>query len=117
MSENLIALTLDIAKEAAGQKAPGSANLTSADAGFGKLMSGLLSFIMVIGSILVLVYLIWGSIEWITAGGDKGKVDTARTKITNAVIGIIVLGASTAILLLVQGFLGTCFLKIGGSCN
>ena len=117
MSQNLIALTLDIAKEAVNQKTPGATNLTSADAGFGKLMSGLMSFIMTIGTILVLVYLLWGSIEWITSGGDKGKVETARTKITNAVIGLIVLGASTAILVLVQNFLGMCFIKIGGSCS
>lgn len=116
MSQKLIALTLDIAKEAVTQQVPGSANLISTDAGFGKWMSGLLSFVMVIGSILVLVYLLWGGIEWITSGGDKGKVDAARTKITNAVIGIIVLGASTAILSLVQKFLGICFLKIGGQC-
>lgn len=52
---------------------------------------------MSIGSIMVLVYFAWGAIDWITSGGDKGKVDTARNKITNALIGIIILVSSFTI--------------------
>ena len=69
-----------------------------------------------IGALIVLIYFAWGSIEWITSGGDKGKVEAARTKITTAVMGLIVLASSTAILTLVQRFLGICFLNFGGKC-
>lgn len=72
----------------------------------GVLINGLLSFVMVIAALLVFMYLIWGGIEWITSGGDKGKTESARNKITAAVIGLIVLAASYAILLLVLSFLG-----------
>ncbi len=112
----LFAVTLDIAGKAASQQVPGAANLGSADAGFGKLMGGLLSFVMLISVVLAFGYLIWGSIDWINSGGDKGKVDAARTKITTAITGLIVLAASTAILTLIQGFLGLCFLNFGGRC-
>ena len=64
-----------------------------------------------IAALLVLFYLIWGGIEWITAGGDKGKVEKARNRITQAIIGLIVLAASTAILSLVQGFLGVTLIN------
>src|SRR5688572_15474191 len=71
----------------------------------GELINKLLNFVMVLGALLVFMYLIWGGIEWITSGGDKGKTESARNKITAAVIGLIVLAASWAILGLVLKFL------------
>ncbi len=73
---------------------------------FGSLLNAVLSFVMVIAALLVFFYLIWGGIEWITSGGDKGKTESARNKITSAVIGLIVLAASFAILQLILRFLG-----------
>ncbi len=72
----------------------------------GSLINGALSFIMVIAALLVFLYLILGGIEWITSGGDKGKTENARNKITAAVIGLIILAASYAILLIILNFLG-----------
>jgi hypothetical protein len=113
---SLIALQLDFAQQAASQNLPGTANLNSADAGFGKLLSGLLSFVMVIAAIMLLIYLVWGGIEWITSGGDKAKTESARNKITQGIIGMIVLGSTLAVFGLVQSFLGLCFLRFGGKC-
>jgi len=73
---------------------------------FGGLLNGVLSFVLIIGALLVLFYLILGGIEWITSGGDKGKTEAARNKITAAVIGLIILAAAWAILTLVLNFLG-----------
>jgi hypothetical protein len=73
---------------------------------FGTLLNAVLSFVMVIAALLVFFYLIWGGIEWITSGGDKGQTEKARNKITAAVIGLIILAASYAILTLVLRFLG-----------
>lgn len=72
----------------------------------GKLLSAVLQIVMVIAALLVFIYLIWGGIEWITSGGDKGKTEGARNKITAAVIGLIVLAASYAILTLALKFIG-----------
>lgn len=73
---------------------------------FGTLLNALLTFVMVIAALLVFLYLIWGGIQWITSGGDKTKTEEARNKITAAVIGLIVLAASYAILLIALRFLG-----------
>lgn len=73
---------------------------------FGGLLQGVLSFILVIAALLVFFYLILGGIEWITSGGDKGKTEAARNKITAAIIGLIILAASYAILTLALNFLG-----------
>lgn len=72
----------------------------------GDLINRALKFVMVLGALLVFAYLIWGGIEWITSGGDKGKTESARNKITAAVVGLIVLAASYAILVILLNFLG-----------
>jgi hypothetical protein len=70
------------------------------------LLNAVLSFIMVIAALLVFFYLIWGGINWITSGGDKGKTEAARNKIVAAVIGILIIASSYAVTLLVLNFLG-----------
>ena len=71
-----------------------------------KLITDLVNIAFIIAIILVFFYLIWGGIEWITSGGDKGKTESARNKITAAVIGLIVLAAAYAILTLTLQLLG-----------
>lgn len=61
--------------------------------------------IISLGSILVMIYFIWGAIDWITSGGDKGKTEAARNKITQAVIGLILLVSSFTLV----GFIGKLF--------
>ena len=109
-----IAATVDIAGKAQGVL-PGA---TSSDpqTNFGNLLGGIMSGFMAIAAVMVLIYLLWGGIEWITSGGDKSKTEGARNKITNAITGLIVLAASTAIFMLMQSILEICILSFGGSC-
>ena len=72
----------------------------------GPIISGVLSFIMASSALLVFLYLILGGVQWITSGGDKGKTEEARNKITAAVIGLIILAAAYAVLKIMLGFLG-----------
>lgn len=72
----------------------------------GALINAVLTFVMVLAALLVFLYLIWGGIEWITSGGDKGKTESARNKITAAIVGLIILAASYAILQLALNFVG-----------
>lgn len=108
MKTQLLAQALNFYDEATNQDLPGVPDgaASSSDRGFGSLLSSIMSGVMVIAALLVLVYLIWGAIEWITSGGDSGKTQKAREKITQAVIGLIVLAATTAIFMLLQRFLG-----------
>jgi hypothetical protein len=59
--------------------------------------------VVTLGGIAFIIFLIWGGIEWLTAGGDKAKVETAQKMITNALIGLAVLVGSYAIALFIQG--------------
>ncbi|MBW7944793.1 hypothetical protein H3C70_05350 [Patescibacteria group bacterium] len=72
----------------------------------GKLISFVLRVVLAIGALLVFGYLVMGGIEYITSGGEKGKTESARNKITAAIVGLIILAASWAILNLALSFLG-----------
>jgi hypothetical protein len=72
----------------------------------GQWISAVMSFIMVIAALLVLLYIMWGAFDWLTSGGDKGKIDQARQKIIAAVIGIVIVASSFAISQLMLQFLG-----------
>jgi hypothetical protein len=72
----------------------------------GDLFNTVLRFVLIIASLLVFMYLIWGGIEWVTSGGDKGKTESARNKITAAVIGLVIVAASYAIFTLILKALG-----------
>ena len=110
---NLVAQsTINLEKAASKANLPGA----SKSNGFGNFMSGLMSGIMVIAALMAFLYLIWGAVEWITSAGDKSKLESARNRITQAVVGLIVLAATTALFILLQKFLGICILDFGGTC-
>lgn len=58
-----------------------------------------------LGGLALLVMLILGGFEWITAGGDKGKIESARERITQSIIGLLVLLGTVAISI----FIGSAF--------
>ncbi len=71
-----------------------------------QLFNALLSLVMFISILLVFFYLISGSFEWITSGGDKGKIDQARGKMLAAVVGLIIVASSYAVFMVIIQFLG-----------
>lgn len=46
---------------------------------------------LAIFTIVFFILIIYGGVIWLTAGGDSAKADKARTTLTNAVLGIIVI--------------------------
>ena len=77
-------------------------NLSPANA-----LPALLSFILIAAIIISLIYLIWGGIKWITSGGDKGNVETARGHIIAAIIGLVLVFSAWFIMnFILQTFFG-----------
>ena len=111
MSQQIAQTTLDIAGEAAKQGLQGAANYGQSDAGFGVWLGNILTAIMMLGAVACLLFMILGAIEWISSGGDSGKVEKARSRIMNSVIGLIILAAILAVFNLVASFLGITSLK------
>ncbi|HSX09200.1 MAG TPA: hypothetical protein VLF93_03540 [Candidatus Saccharimonadales bacterium] len=55
-----------------------------------KIIANSITIMLIVGVILALIFLILGGIQWITSGGDKSKLSSARARITYAIIGLIV---------------------------
>jgi cytochrome bd-type quinol oxidase subunit 2 len=87
---------------------------TPADTNYGKVVLGFhvpniseiltfgLRFFFIIAGLIALLYLLLGALAWITSGGNKESVDKAREKIQAAVIGLIVLFAVLAVVVVIE---------------
>jgi uncharacterized protein YggT (Ycf19 family) len=78
----------------------------SGSAFFARLLPALITLLLVIGTIIFVFMLIAGAIQWVTSGGEKGAYEAARNKVTNAIIGLIILFSLFAIVELVETFFG-----------
>lgn len=65
-----------------------------------------LSVIVVVVAIIFFFMLVVGGVQWITSGGDEKKVAAARAQITNALIGLVIVFASWAIVSLLGSIFG-----------
>src|SRR3989344_5668396 len=55
-------------------------------------------FLIVTSTILAVIYIVWGGITYMAAGSNTTKVDEARTRIKNGIIGAaVVLGVGVII--------------------
>lgn len=66
---------------------------------------------LVIASIAFVLYFAWGAMRWMTAEGDKAKFEEGRHKIANALIGLILIAASVAIVRLLGELFDIRFLQ------
>ena len=55
--------------------------------------------------LVAVILLIYAGFLWMTAAGDKAKIDRAKLVIRNTVIGLVIILLSWAIVLFVQNFL------------
>lgn len=78
-------------------------------AGITKLISSIIGVMTVAAGIWFLFQVLVGGFNWIAAGGDKAKLQSSKDRITNSLIGIIVVVAAWAITALVGTFLGVDF--------
>lgn len=69
-------------------------------------------FALIVASVILLAMLITGGIQWMSAGGDKAKVETARGRITNALIGLTIVFSIYAITSLIKAIFGIDITKL-----
>ena len=72
----------------------------------GPLIGSAVTFVLIVAVLIALFFLIYGGIRWITSGGDKTKVDSARQTITAAIIGLVIAFLAFFILSLALSFFG-----------
>lgn len=73
------------------------------------LISAVFNVAIIVAIVFVFAMLILGGYGWLTAGGDKAKVEEARTRITNALIGLAIVASAWALITLVAQFFGVSF--------
>lgn len=102
MSSTLLAnSTIDIkgALDTYATQQPVETNITP-------VIADVVNAVIIIAALLFLVYLLLGAIGWVTAGGDKGKIESAREKIIQGFIGLAVAVFAYAFYLFVIDYLG-----------
>lgn len=78
---------------------------------FGSILSTIITTITVVGGLAFVIYFTLGGLKWLTAGGDKNKVDEAKTQMTQGVIGLVTIVAGVFVVGIVGGILGIDFLN------
>ena len=66
------------------------------------ILTFIFRFFFVIAGLIAIIYLLLGALGWITSGGNKESVDKAREKIQAAVVGMIILFAVLAIIVIIE---------------
>ena len=89
----------------------GGVGLTTADgtcgdngAQFSKVLTAIINLLIVIVGIVSVIMLVIAGFNFITSGGDSGKVATARSSVIYALIGLVIVALSE---LIVHFALGT----------
>lgn len=91
---------------------PGALGSGGQEAGppaIGALISSIVGVFLILAFVSTLLYMLLGGLDWITSAGDKSKLQSARDKITNALVGMVVVGASWAVMMIASNFLGLDF--------
>lgn len=75
------------------------------------LIQTLANWLIIVGVIIAVIYIIWGGVMWMTSRGDETKVKKARSAVLHGIIGaIIVLGVGvilrTAAAVVLRTFFG-----------
>lgn len=107
----LFTLLADVKNPALPAGVQNAADPVAAGVGLGKYIGILWQTALVVGGLAVVAYMIMGGLNWITAAGDKGKIETAKERITQGLIGLAVLFSVAAISTFFGTVLGLDLLK------
>ena len=66
---------------------------------------------MVFAGLVAFLMLIFGGVQYITSAGDKAQTEVARDKMTNALIGLVIVIGSYGIIKLIEAFFGVNILQ------
>jgi hypothetical protein len=69
-------------------------------------ISMIIGFMTVLAGLFFLFYAIMGGVNWITAGGDSGKIEKARNQIVQGVIGMVVIVSAYLVIGVVGSIIG-----------
>lgn len=98
-----------LAQETGGITNPALKKLVGSGEGIdiiNRILGNAISLILVIGVVAAFIFMTVGAIQWMTAGSDKAKMESARGKVVSAITGLVVLFAVFAIMKLIGALFG-----------
>lgn len=78
----------------------------------GSVLRFIITALIVVAAVFFLFLLLVGGIRWMASGGDKAQIESARTSILNAVIGLILVFATFAIIAFIEAIFKIDLLQI-----
>ncbi|MDO8551441.1 MAG: hypothetical protein Q7S03_02065 [bacterium] len=76
------------------------------------IISGIISLILIAAALIFFFMLVIGGIRWMLSGGDKAGTEGARSQVTAALIGLIIVFSAWAIIKLVNVLFGIDILHL-----
>lgn len=73
---------------------------------FNVLISQIVAFLTVGGAIWFIIQIFIGALGWLSAGGDKQHLETAKKRLLDAVTGLLILVLAYSFIYIVGNFLG-----------
>jgi hypothetical protein len=70
------------------------------------IVAGAIRLVLIVASLIFFFMLVWGGIQWMMSGGDKNAAEQARSKITNALVGLVIVFSAWAIMALIKNLFG-----------
>lgn len=86
-------------------------NPVSAASPITAIIGTLIRMLVIIGALIMVLYLIVGALNWITAEGKPDKLEHARNTVIHAIVGMIMLAATVAITSFIGAALHIPFLQ------
>lgn len=71
-----------------------------------------IGLLFVFGGVAFFFMFLWGAISWILSGGDKTHVESAKARITNALIGFVLMISVFAVVAVIETFFDINILSI-----
>ncbi len=79
---------------------------------FQQLIPSLVGLAFVVGALVFFFMLLISGIQWVSSGGDKGAIESARGRLAQALIGIVILFSVYALIKLIENFFGVSILVL-----
>lgn len=91
---------------------PGGDSPDNSPTQFAITVATLWQTIIIVGGLAFILYFLWGGLQWIMAGGDKNKIEEAKAKLTQGLIGLAILAASYVVVKFIEMAIGLDLLNI-----
>lgn len=61
-------------------------------------LGNVLTIFLLAGAFLMVIYIVWAGLQWISSSGDKQKLASARGRLTWAIVGFIIMMVAVGII-------------------